>query len=79
MYTQHQEGIDDIFVCDICEAIFLREPSIVEHLQAQHKEELLALDAGQLRYEQSAYHTRIGTIITITITEMLKHLFTMLF
>jgi len=49
MYTQHQEGIDDIFVCDICEAIFLREPSIVEHLQAQHKEELLALDAGQLR------------------------------
>jgi len=46
---QHQEGIDDIFVCDICEAIFLRETSIVEHLQAQHKEELLALDAGQLR------------------------------
>ena len=67
MYTQHQEGIDDIFVCDICEAIFLREPSIVEHLQAQHKEELLALDAGQLRYEQSVNHTRIGTsFITIT-------------
>ena len=70
MYTQHQEGIDDIFVCDICEAIFLREPSIVEHLQAQHKEELLALDAGQLRYEQCMCkpYTRIGTMSIITIT-----------
>ena len=30
------EGEDDLFVCDVCEAILVSEKGIVEHMQTQH-------------------------------------------
>ena len=49
MYTHHEEGSEDLYVCDICEAIFVCENGIVDHLRGSHKEELLVMDVDQVK------------------------------
>ena len=54
MYTQHSDGGDDLFVCDVCEAILVSEQGIVEHLRTKHREELLVMDIETIRQETEA-------------------------
>jgi len=54
MYTQHSDGGDDLFVCDVCEAILVSEQGIVEHLRTKHREELLVMDVETIRQETEA-------------------------
>ena len=49
MYTHHEECSEDLYVCDICEAIFVCENGIVDHLRGSHKEELLVMDVDQVK------------------------------
>jgi len=49
MYTKVHEDADDVFLCDFCDAIFVTEHSIIEHIQNRHREILLDPDTGELR------------------------------
>ena len=61
MYTHHEEGREDLYVCDICEAIFVSENGIVEHLRGSHKEELLVLDNEQVKDAAKAVKRKRST------------------
>ena len=54
MYTTHSEGADELFVCDVCEAILVSEQGIVEHLRTRHREELLVMDINTIMQEAKA-------------------------
>jgi len=54
MYTHHTEGLDELFVCDVCEAILVSEQGIVQHLRTQHMDELLVMAIDTIRKETEA-------------------------
>ena len=48
MYIKVQEDADDVYLCNFCDAIFVTETSVVEHIKSQHKKILLDPDTGSL-------------------------------
>ena len=48
MYIKVQEDADDVYLCNFCDAIFVTETSVVEHIKSQHKKILFDPDTGSL-------------------------------
>jgi len=49
MYIKVQEDADDVYLCNFCDAIFVTETSVVEHIKSQHKKILFDPDTGEFR------------------------------
>ena len=54
IYSQHAQAVDDLFLCNVCDAILVSEQGMVEHLQTQHREELHIMDIENISQETEA-------------------------